>query len=317
MNALERIESFEGTQFVIAARELMRCKGHLEDWRAAAERQSGAGRVQSMTKAAVAAQSTTEGWFGADGRIISQAFMASLANRSLLDASLAVAMQIPFGLSRVQLLSGAGAGIAGEVAPKLATRVALTNVGTDYSKVAAMIVLSSELALSDAGSANRLFAVELRNAIIAASNIAFLAALTKTSATAGGTAAESLAAGLAAADDADSYVIAATYSQTRDLAVNRPNGSSMGISGGAYVDGVTVIPVAGLAKMTIVPASRLAIADGGTQVRDSSQALVELDDAPSGGAGAVQVSLWAENLVGIIVERSFKLAGAVTAVEVS
>lgn len=316
MNALAQTESWEKVQFIVACRELMRSKGNLEDFAASADRQHGAGRVQSLTKAAVASQNLDEAWLGADGRIISGAFMASLADGSLLDAVMQFALPIPIEAKRIIVLSGAAAGVVGEAAPKPVTRLSLTQNPGDHLKAAAMVVMSGELAKSSEGAAQRLLAIELRTAVIRASNAAFLGALTMTAVAAGSTAAESLQAGLTAAPDATAYVVAAPAAIVRELALTRPNGSSLGVRGGQYIDGVTVIP-ADVGRMTIIPADRLGIADFGTIVRNASHASIQMDSAPTNPATAstVLTSLWQNNLQAILVERLFQVSNG-TAVEV-
>ena len=317
MNALAQTESWEKAQFVIACRELMRSKGNLEDYAAFADRQHAAGRVQSMTKAAVATQDLESAWLGADGKIISQAFMASLSDASILDAVMQYALPIPIETRRIVLMSGAVAGTAAEGAPKVATRVSLTVAPGDYLKAAAMIVMSDDLARSTEGAANKLLTIELRTAVVRAVNAAFLGALTMTAATAGATAAASLQAGLAAAANASAYVVAASPAQVRELALTRPNGSTMGVRGGEYIPGVTVIP-ANVTKLTVIPADRLGIADYGTTVANASHATVEQANPPTNPPteSTTVVSLWQNNLQALLVERRFQVTDG-TAVEVA
>jgi len=75
---------------------------------------------------------------------------------------------------------------------------------------------------------------------------------------------------------------------------------------GATILGIPALPTDGLpaAVLALVDANSIAIADAGVTVRQSSQGTVQLDGAPGTPPTGVH-SLFQENLVAMLVERSF------------
>src|SRR5690606_26980312 len=141
-------------------------------------------------------------------------------------------LKIPDHINPVLIASGIVADGAAEGAAKPCTPFDLTLGAKERAKVAAILVMSKALARAQGADAAALFRKLLRGAVIEASNIALLAALQKTSASAGATAVESLRNGLDAADSATAYVVGATPIATRQLAL--ASDGRMAIGGGEF-----------------------------------------------------------------------------------
>lgn len=301
------------TQFVVAARGILRHGDDPEAFQEYAEQQRSAGRVQSLAKALVAANDTTQGWFGSDGRAIVDSYLSSIKPRSLLDSVMQYATPIPPNLNRLVVATGIAAAEVDEGAGKAVTRAIPTIRDSDFYKVAGIVILSDELAMSDSGQANRIFARELMNAVIRAGNTSLLSRLTTTTVATTGTVAGDIEAGLAAAADSEGFVIAVPQAKVRALALGAQG--RMGVNGGEYLPGLHVVPYSGT-SVIVIPASQLAIADGGLVVRSARHASVEMDTSPTGGHAQL-VNLWQANLMGILCERWTEIASNANAIEVA
>jgi hypothetical protein len=102
-------------------------------------------------------------------------------------------------------------------------------------------------------------------------------------------------------------VVAAPTADAIDLATRTENKGGMGVRGGTFVPGVEVVAVDDQEGMTIIPASRLAVYDQGLEVRSAEHASIDMRDTPT--ADAVTTSLWQSNLIGLLIERNWHLAG--------
>lgn len=221
-------------------------------------------------------------------------------------------MKLPANCPRTQILAGMSADTTAEGAPVVATRLSLTAGDLTVKKIAAIVAMSNELVGRGGNEAYRLLNDELTKQIARASNTAFLSALTKTTATKGATAADNLAVGLAAIGDCTNVVVAASYADTRALAL--ASDGRMGIAGGEYVPGVQIVPC-GVTDLTLIAADRIALDMGDLQVLPGTEATVQLSDSPVTDATATEISLWQNGLKALLVARRFGVKGA--CVEVS
>jgi hypothetical protein len=268
-----------------------------------------------FVRASVAGQTIDSVWLETNARDLAVAFLGSIAPSSLLDSIARFARPIPLRLGRILVASGAVADVAAEGEPKVITRLNTTSPDGDLIKAAAILVYSNELSEQSGGQARQLFAEELRKAVITAFNQALLNQLTITSIAATGTAVGDLRAGIAAAEVSANYVIAAQPSAVVELAFESQG--RMGPGGGEFLPGVHLIPVeasSGSPQMTVIPADRIALADGGLVVRSASEASVQMSDTPSGSGQLT--SLWQTDCRAVLVERSFRLIGAANAIDV-
>lgn len=158
---------------------------------------------------------------------MADSFLKSIRPISILDAVAQYAMVLPSNCPRTQVLSGMTVSAKTEGHPAVATKLGLAAGDLTRKQVAAVVALSNELAKAGNNEAFRLLRDELVKQTARASNAAILDALTATSASAGTTVKESLAAGLDAMDDCAHVVVACTFKQARELALApaaRPSG---------------------------------------------------------------------------------------------
>jgi len=262
-----------------------------------------------------------EAWQDEDGRIVTDAYIREVAFANLIDSLLPHAVRIPDNLGHVAIASGVIADGVAEGAAKPCTPFNLTRGEKERAKVASILVLSRELARSEGPDAVALFRKLLRDAVIEASNIALLASLDTTAASAGSTVVQSLQNGLDAADNSTIYTVAATPVVTRQLAL--ASDGRMPIGGGEFSPGVFVYPAltptSSAVQMVVIPASRIAIRDSGIRVHTAGHGDVSF--AASGDSttptGTQLVNLWQTGSVGLIVERIVDIVGGSPAVEVS
>lgn len=282
------------------------------------------GRAASFAKAAVAAVGT-DAWGVGDALALSEAYLHNIAPDNLIDAAKRFALTLPDipGTPQVTVASGATAFEVGEGAAKPLTRFTLDTEAADAAKAVAMLVVNKEVAWAKGPDAENLIRRLLRDAVVSASNEAFLSRIPRTSIAGGANAVESLKLGLAAAAASQGYLIAATPAFTRELALE--SDGRMGVNGGEYIEGVVVLPAlagdsAGV-NLLVIPASSLAIRDRGLALSSAAHASVEMQDAPTSnsatGTGAQMVNLWQTNCLGLKVERLFEMRATESAVEVS
>lgn len=245
-------------------------------------------------------------WQNTDARGLADAYLASIAELSLLDQIAKYALRLPKSASPVLIASAAVGDVVAEGDPKPVKRQGLTLGDAEPTKAAGIVILTDELVRSLDGVS--LFENELKSAVVRACNASVIGALpVSTTVPDAGSPLANLRAGLAAAGPSDGYVVAAPAGDVAQLATAEACRGGMGIRGGTFVPGVEVVAIDGLDKMIVIPASRLAIWDGGLEVRSARHATVDMRDTPQ--SPAQQVSLFQTNSLGLLVERNWHLAG--------
>lgn len=242
---------------------------------------------------------------------LASSYLASVSPGSLLDQSARYAAVVPVNLHVAMAASGFSANVIAEGGVKVVKNANIAPVEADPIKVAAIVVMSSELARATGEAGIRMFETELRSSILSAMNTAVLASLsdsnTVTVAGTGDPVAD-LRTALQAAPASAGYVVAASPGTVAALAVSDANKAGLGIGGGELVPGLSIVPVEGVLGMTVIPAGRLALRDYGLILRSSGQAAIDFRDSPT--APAQLLSLFQANLLGILAERSFLLTAA-------
>jgi hypothetical protein len=308
-------------QFVALAKEITIGRDNIA-WGEIADRFAKAahhGRAESFAKAAKGIVDLNTTWATSDGTVLSQAYLSEVAVNNLVDRVARFAYPMPPQFNRSAVIaSGFTADVVAEGAPKVVSDVEITVAEAPAVKSAGILVISEELVRATGTAGNNLFRRLLLDAVLRASNQALLAQLPKISVSAGATAVDSLNAGLAAAADASGYVVAALPSVTRELAM--ASDGRMGVNGGQFIEGVEIVPVeaggSGSPDMVVIPASRVALQDEGLVLRPARHATVDMDSNDPTTAASVVTPLWQRNLLGLLVERRIRVAGAEPAVEV-
>ena len=246
------------------------------------------------------------------------AFLGNIKHRNLLDALALHAINQPDGVRALVLASGTLAGPVAEGEAIPVTRSTLQGATLERHKIAALTVVSKPLLAAPGDNAQDLVQHQLETAVIEASNQAVLGALNSTTTTAAGDPVSDLEAGLAAVADSSVYIVAASPSVARQLAV--ASAGRMSVSGGEFVPGVHVLPVDGVDNLLIIPADRVVVDAGDFELRTSESATVEMRDDPTGDstapAAAETVSMFQTNSVAVIAAREFGIYAAADAVEV-
>lgn len=296
--------------------------GYLDHYIDSVSHEGGTGYLRAIGKSAAV---STDAWQTPDGRAMSDAYLAEAAPANLADAVKAFAVPIPVFGRKVHAYSGLLAEDVPEGWAKGVTALDVSTPEVERVKVAAILAVTREVLRDDAPGGADLFRRLLKDAVIRASNIAFLAALPAPSYTvpAGANAVESLNNGLAAAVASGHYVIAARADVCRELAL--ASDGRMPVGGGEFSPGITVLPVefpgSVQPDMVIIPADRIAMKDSGLIVRASHDASIELSASPgsssSPATGANMVSLFQTGCVGLLVERLIDIAAGAEVVEVA
>lgn len=246
-----------------------------------------------------------------DGNVadMASAFLATIAEQSILDQIKKYARILPRNVPRIMIASDAVGDLVAEGDPKPVKNLTATTADAGYSKSAAIIVMTQELARAGGPELRRLFEVELEQTVARATNKAVLAALINSNtATIPGTGdpLADLRAGLRAAEPSYGYVVAAPRVDVADLATRVENRGGMGVRGGTFIPGVEVVAIDDATDMQSIPASRIAMLDAGVQVRTAEHASLDMRDTPQ--SPAQMVSLWQTNCLGLLIERSWDIA---------
>lgn len=296
--------------------------GYLDYYLDRVSTEGGTGHMCAVGKSAAV---STDAWQTPDGRAMSDAYLAEAAPANLADAVKTHAVPIPVFGRKVHAYAGIIAEGVPEGWAKPVSALEVSTPETERTKVAAILAVTREVLRDDTPGGADLFRRLLKDSVIRASNIAFLAALPAPSNTvpAGANAVASLNAGLGAAVAAGHYVVAARPDICRELAL--ASDGRMPVGGGEFSPGITVLPVefptSVQPDLIVIPADRIAMKDSGLIVRASHDASIELAQNPgsasSPATGANMVSLFQTGCVGLLVERLVDIAAGAEIVEVS
>ena len=264
-----------------------------------------------LVRKAGAHVTTDDIWSSGNGDSMATAYIESVAELSLLDSLARHARIIPMNAANVLVAADAVGNVVAEGLPKPVRKIDLSTADAEPIKSVGMVVLSSELARSIGGEGRRLFERELTEAVARAANGAVLAALIDSNAigVAGtGDILTDIRAGLRAAPPSTSYVVAAPAGDVADLATRSENKGGMGVRGGTFAPGIEIVAIDGASDVVVIPASRIALWLGRTEIRASGHAAVDMRDTPE--SPAQLVSLWQTNSLAMLVERHWRLASA-------
>jgi len=245
------------------------------------------------------------------GADLAESYLASIAEFSILDAMKKYARVLPVNSRSVMIAADAVGDVVAEGLPKPVKKLSLSLSDVEPTKAVGMVVMTEELATAAGPEGRRLFEAELAAAVTRASNASVLSALANSDAvTVPGTgdALADLRAGLRAAGPSNGYVVGMPSGLVADLATRVENRAGMGVRGGTFVPGVEIVAVDDATAITVIPASRIALWDGGLRVSSAEHATVDLRDAPESPANTV--SLWQTNCLGLLLERQWLLAQA-------
>lgn len=244
---------------------------------------------------------------GIDGSSVADAFAASLAPASVLDACLQYAKTLPPSLSRVLSASGSTGETDTEGNPRVVQSPGLTVAECPPHQVSAVLVFNKDVLLKGA-AVQALFETELRSAIARALNAEMWTQLDSSSTTTvatTGDAVKDLRAALAKADPATGYVYCAKGNVVAAMATD-PANRGAGVRGGEFAPGIFLVADDDIAEPTLIPASRLVLQDNGLRLEPPAQhASVSLSATPQ--SPGEMVSLWQVGAVGLIALRAWRM----------
>lgn len=281
--------------------------------RAAFESLAGS-RNEYVSKAVGAISYREEIFDTVEVKAMVDAYLETLVETCLLDA---ISLFVPtLNVStRNALLASGSAGSATEGGMKIVTKPTLTRTDVEPSKAAAIVAMSKEFLMTGGDAALGMVETEMSTALSKTVNQMLVAQLTDSNTVtlpASGDAVADLKAGLAAAGGASAYVVAASSGVAAALALAVENKGGMGVRGGAFTSDVHVVATDEIDGLMVIPCRDMAIFDNKLELHPSGEAAIEMSDTPDGNG--TLVSLWQTGAVGLLVERSWHLAGKPTVV---
>jgi hypothetical protein len=248
-----------------------------------------------------------------------QAWFASLANASAFDTLLPFMIQAPFRTRAVAVTSTITGMSLAEQDIKPIGRLSLSASDLEVSKAAAQVVVTEEL-LRTEGAATFL-EVQLRIAVIAATDAKFLSLITAgaTSIPASGSTAAAAIADIASllqavgSGSGSQLYLVTTASIAKRLATLSASGGARTfpdatVTGGSLA-GVPIVVSdgAGAGQIVLADATGIAAAQEGARVDFTAQGAVQMDSAPDSPPTAAtnMIGLWQNDMRAIKVERFF------------
>jgi HK97 family phage major capsid protein len=292
--------------------------------------------VEMVLKAAVAAGTTSDPQWAkplVQYQDMSSEFIDLLRPATILGRMGSV-RRVPFNVRMPRQTAGASAAWVGEGQPKPVSKLAFDSVTIPWAKVAVIVAITEELARFSSPSAEALVRSDLIDTISAYMDLQFIdpsvAAVPNVSPGAVTNGAQTVPSSGATVADVTNDLAAAMqimvganlqmrapvfvlHPRTRiALSLLRTNqdlfafqsemarGTLLGIP---FIESANVPVVANETTITLIDQAEILYADdGGVTLDVSTQASLQMNDAPSGGAQQM-VSLWQSNLIGIRAER--------------
>jgi HK97 family phage major capsid protein len=275
-------------------------------------------------KAAAAAGTTQDSSWAlplADYQVLANAFLESLRNFGAFDRLLPYMRRCPLRTRIRAATAAASASTVPQASVKPISKLSLTSTQIDEIKVAAILVITEELARHGETAAGTLFSTELANAIAVSTDAEFCSQLTSgaTSFASNGVTAEHVRVDLrgmlaAITTGARSALFLLTTSTiAKALCMLHTNTGDaafpeMSFNGGS-IGGIPVVVSDGVPSgtMLLIDASQLAGASDTITLDNTREALLNMDTNPDSPvvASTPQVSLWQVDMVGLRAERTF------------
>lgn len=301
--------------FTTICAELMRC-GQVE--KGLLSLQTHYAHDELVSKAVASTLDADTLWSGPLAQQLAAAYVQSVAELSIFDQLARYARMLPPRMRQAMIASAAVGDVVAEGFPKPVIDLGLNLGDVSFIKSIGLVVMSGELARFTDGDAARLFEQELKKATTRALNRSVLSAFIDSGTSvvpAGSDPLASLRAGLLAAGPSEGFVVAMSAGDCAWLATSEANKSGMGVRGGELTRGVHCVAMDDTTGMTIIPASRVGLADGGLRVVSTDAGDVDLRDTPE--SPGTKTSLFQSNSVALMVERSWQiLSGGAEAVSV-
>jgi hypothetical protein len=335
---LSTLSPDRGIPFVRVMRSLYLAGGGLHAALQHAESTYGPqSRPALALRAAVAAGTTTDGLWAsnlAEPRLLADEFIGAVRPMTIL-GRIAGLRRVPENVKVGVMATGTVAHWVGQGQSKPVSKAALDQVTLEPRKIVGLCVLAQELLRAGTPAADALLRTDLARAV------AKLADQTFIDPSNAGVAGESPASVLHlapnrastgdVASDLDGLLTDYQGSLETAVVIAHPrvavgaamqaggpsHGAGLGIDLGARGGTLAGLPVVTsesvpAGTLAILDAAQVLLAEGTLAMRISTQATLELDDAPAGDETGTYVNLWQANLVGMLAELSihWELANA-------
>lgn len=334
----------KGTAFTRYAMALAGAKGNLMQAAESAKQwEASSPEVARILRAAVAAGTTTDAAWAAplvEYRNMTEEFIELLRPATILGRITGI-RRVPFNIRIPRQTGGATVGWVGEAAPKPVSRLSFDTVSMPSSKIAGIVVITSELARFSSPSAEAVVRQDMVEAVAEFTDAQFInpgvAPVTNVSpgsitngATAVASAGNTLADIEADLRAAREYFVAnriplagatwvmdpTTRIGLEELRTAQDIFAYPTLAAGGTLKGLPVIESLGVGTydqdgagagtaqkfIALISGPNVMLADDGQVMLDASdQASLVMDDAP--GGGGTFTSLWQRNMIGIRAER--------------
>lgn len=329
----------KGTAFTRYTMALAAAKGNLMQAERLAERWKDTPEVGMVLKAAVAAGTTSDATWAAplvQYENMQSEFIELLRPLTIL-GRLNSLRRVPFNVRIPRQTGGTSGTFVGEGAPAPVKKLDFDNVTLPWAKASTIVVLTAELARMSNPSAEALVRQDLLEGCAEYLDKRFVdpaypgvANVSPASVTNGVTVRQASGASLAAIDDDVGYVMkqftaanltltSGVWIMSPGMAINlsllRTNQDTkafpdINMNGGTWY-GLPVITSNSMApsgspgdeQILLIDQREILLADDGQMLLDvSTEASLQMNDAPSGGATSL-VSLWQNGMLGVKVDR--------------
>ena len=253
-------------------------------------------RIIDAIKAAANAGTTADGTFAAPLAYaeLADAFALGLRSTGVFDQALPFAINLPLNMRTTVTTTGLTAAQTGEGQLKIVSRLSVDGVTLTARKCTCIVAVTDELLRNGGTRASNLFAAELRAAVVAATDAAFLSVISSGISpvtSSGGGSSFAVAADMAALlsgltlGSSSKVFIAMSPSDAKHMAIQIASDGvrafpSVTINGGDYA-GATIVPTDVLTgQLVAFDASQLAMSSQSIELDSSREATIQLDTAP-------------------------------------
>lgn len=272
-------------------------------------------RVLSVVKAAVAAGTTTDSTWAAnlyDAKLMTDAFASSLVGVSAFDTIAAASWGAPLSTRIAATVAAATGALTAEGAPMPVSKMGFAGVTLRPKRIAALCAVTRELLRGP--FAEQFLDDELRIAVATASDAAFVTGISSgasSSATAGIGSANALKDirtlldKVNAAGSVPFLIVSSTNANALSVSDGTPFRDCTP-TGGTVAGVPYVVSRAVTTSVVAVDARSLLTGSDPVTLDASEQAALQMDSVPDNPATAstVMVSLWQENMMGLLATRN-------------
>jgi len=273
-----------------------------------------------FSKAAVAPLSTTNTSAVGDFTEASTAFLESIGAFGAFDAMVSAMRPVPMMADVIAVTAAGNAAVVGETQLKKIGRLSMASTRLQPIKVIALLVWSNELARFSGARGNALFRTELQKATANVTDQQFITELTAsiTPTASAGTTMDAVRSDLRQlmqevdSDQNSKFFLLMSSSTAKNLALvdtADPIMRDFTVLGGSIAGITCLITDAASNNLILVDANQIAADRGLALPGQSTQALIQMQDAPDSpvAASTISISLFQQNMQALKLERWFAI----------